>query len=232
MCDGGDRGAVERLLRALGRFDYPPEVRAHLEVLADVRLRERGNRIAARAAINAALGAILATRPREEWMQALAAERLPFAPVNTLAEALADPPGGGARHGGPHTVAGRRHLPGVRQPDQAVRRRPRHLHAAADARAAHPGGAGRRAGLRRSADRRLLASGAFAAATDRHAPGHDPPAGSGGARTGTAGERTVARPEAGADHGTAIAGETAMGASVAGPPEPPRGAATGPGAGA
>ena len=79
------------LLRALGRFDYPPEVRAHLEMLADARLRQRGNRLAARGPINAALGAILATRPREVWMEALAAERLPFAPVNTLAEALADP---------------------------------------------------------------------------------------------------------------------------------------------
>ena len=79
------------LLRALGRFDHPAEVRAHLELLADARLRRRGNRIAARGPINAALGAILATHPREVWMEALAAERLPFAPVNTLAEALADP---------------------------------------------------------------------------------------------------------------------------------------------
>ena len=79
------------LLRALGRFDYPPEVRAHLEILADARLHRRGNRIAARGPINAALEAILATRPREVWMEALAAERLPFAPVNTLGEALADP---------------------------------------------------------------------------------------------------------------------------------------------
>ena len=79
------------LLRALGRFDHPPEVRAHLELLADARLRRRGNRIAARGPINAALRAVLATCPREVWMEALAAERLPFAPVNTLAEALADP---------------------------------------------------------------------------------------------------------------------------------------------
>ncbi len=79
------------LLRALGRLDHPPEVGTHLQMLADGRLRSRGHRIAARDAINAALEAILATRPREEWMAALAAERLPFAPVNTLAEALADP---------------------------------------------------------------------------------------------------------------------------------------------
>ena len=98
------------LLRALGRLEHPPAVRTHLETLADARLRTRGNRIAARNAINAAMEAILATRPREDWMQALAAERLPFAPVNTLAEALADPqaeargmvapiplPGGGSR---------------------------------------------------------------------------------------------------------------------------------------
>ncbi len=79
------------LLRALGTLDHPPEVRAYLEALADARLRERLNRTRARAAINAAMSAILATRPREQWMEVLAAERLPFAPVNTLEEALADP---------------------------------------------------------------------------------------------------------------------------------------------
>ena len=220
------------LLRALGRFDYPPEVRAHLEVLADARLRERGNRIAARAAINAALGAILATRPREEWMQALAAERLPFAPVNTLAEALADP-----------QVAARDMVVRIPLPDGGTCPAPGNPIKLSDAGPdtyTPPPTLGQHTrevladvlGYDEARIAGLLASGAFAAATDRHAPGHDPPAGSGGARTGTAGERTVARPEAGADHGTAIAGETAMGASVAGPPEPPRGAATGPGAGA
>ena len=220
------------LLRALGRLDHPPEVREHLEMLADARLRKRTNRIAARAAINAALGAILATRPREEWMQALAAERLPFAPVNTLAEALADPqvaardmvvriplPAGGTCPASGNPIKLSDAGPDTYTPPPTLGQHTREV--LADV-----------LGYDEARIAGLLASGAFAAATDRHASGHDPPAGSGGARTGTAGERTVARPEAGADHGTAIAGETAMGASVAGPPEPPRGAATGPGAGA
>ena len=79
------------LLRALQAFDYPPAVQPHLEAIAGERLHERRHRIEARAEVNAALSALFATRPRAVWMEALAAARLPVAPVNTLEEALADP---------------------------------------------------------------------------------------------------------------------------------------------
>ena len=172
------------LLRALGRFDYPPGVRAHLETLADAGLRKRGIRIAARAAINTALAAILATRPREQWMAALAAERLPFAPVNTLAEALADP-----------QAVARGMVASVPLPDGGscpASGNPIKLSdAGADTYTPAPK-LGQHTcevlagvlGYDEARVARLLASGAFTAAAHR-APGHDPPAG-GGARPGAA----------------------------------------------
>ena len=178
------------LLRALGRLDHPPELREHLEMLADARLRKRTNRIAARAAINAAMAAILATRPREQWMQALAAERLPFAPVNTLAEALADP-----------QTAARGMVARIPLPDGGTcpaSGNPIKLSDAGPDTYTPPPTIGQHTpevlanvlGYDEARVARLLKSGAFTAAADR-AAGHGPPAG-GGARP-PARPRRVAR---------------------------------------
>ena len=204
------------LLRALGRLDHPPEVREHLEMLADARLRKRSNRIAARAAINAAMTAILATRPREQWMEALAAERLPFAPVNTLAEALADPqaaargmvariplPDGGTcpASGNPIKLSGAG--PDTYTAPPLLGQHTREVLAGV-------------LGYDEARVARLLESGAFTAAADR-APGHGPPPG-GGARPGS--------PEKGGAAGTTEARTDCEAATRCGPTAGAGGAAS------
>ena len=204
------------LLRALGRLDHPPEVREHLEMLADARLRKRTNRIAARAAINAALAAILATRTREQWMEALAAERLPFAPVNTLAEALADPqaaargmvariplPDGGTcpASGNPIKLSGAG--PDTYTAPPLLGQHTREVLAGV-------------LGYDEARVARLLESGAFTAAADR-APGHGPPPG-GGARPGS--------PEKGGAAGTTEARTDCEAATRCGPTAGAGGAAS------
>ena len=134
--------------------------------------------------LNAAMTAILATRPREQWMEALAAERLPFAPVNTLAEALADPqaaargmvariplPDGGTcpASGNPIKLSGAG--PDTYTAPPLLGQHTREVLAGV-------------LGYDEARVARLLESGAFTAAADR-APGHGPPAG-GGARPGPA----------------------------------------------
>ena len=204
------------LLRALGRLDHPPEVREHLEMLADARLRKRTNRIVARAAINAALAAILATRTREQWMEALAAERLPFAPVNTLAEALADPqaaargmvariplPDGGTcpASGNPIKLSGAG--PDTYTAPPLLGQHTREVLAGV-------------LGYDEARVARLLESGAFTAAADR-APGHGPPPG-GGARPGS--------PEKGGAAGTTEARTDCEAATRCGPTAGAGGAAS------
>ena len=204
------------LLRALGRLDHPPEVREHLEMLADARLRKRSNRIAARAAINAAMTAILATRPREQWMEALAAERLPFAPVNTLAEALADP-----------QAAARGMVARIPLPDGGTcpaSGNPIKLSDAGPDTYTAPPLLGQHTrevlagvlGYDEARVARLLESGAFTAAADR-APGHGPPPG-GGARPGS--------PEKGGAAGTTEARTDCEAATRCGPTAGAGGAAS------
>ena len=216
------------LLRALGRLDHPPEVRAHLEVLADARLRERGNRIAARAAINAAMTAILATRPREQWMQALAAERLPFAPVNTLAEALADPqaaargmvariplPDGGTCPASGNPIKLSDAGPDTYTPPPLLGQHTREVLAGV-------------LGYDEARVARLLESGAFTAAADR-APGRGPPPG-GGARPGSPEKGGAAgTTEARTDCEAATRCDPTAGAGGATSSAAAPGAATGPG---
>ena len=204
------------LLRALGRLDHPPEVREHLETLADARLRKRGNRIAARAAINAAMTAILATRPREQWMEALAAERLPFAPVNTLAEALADPQAvargmvariplsdGGTCPASGNPIKLSDAGPDTYTPPPLLGQHTREVLAGV-------------LGYDEARVARLLESGAFTAAADR-APGHGPPPG-GGARPGS--------PEKGGAAGTTEARTDCEAATRCGPTAGAGGAAS------
>lgn len=53
--------------------------------------RRQAGRLHARARIDAAIGERLATRPRHEWLARLRAADIPCAPVQTIAEVLADP---------------------------------------------------------------------------------------------------------------------------------------------
>lgn len=79
------------LVEVLSGFDFPPDLKRHIELIHDPRLVDRVERIRERDALNAAMTALLATQPREVWMEAFAAEGLAFAPVNTIGDALADP---------------------------------------------------------------------------------------------------------------------------------------------
>ncbi len=69
------------LLRAIRRLDLE----------TDPRFATREDRIRNYDDLRAELAAVFATRPRSEWLKALAIERVPSAPVNGLPEALTDP---------------------------------------------------------------------------------------------------------------------------------------------
>jgi len=57
----------------------------------DPRHRTNSDRRAARAEIVTEIQAILATRPRAEWLRVLAEARVPAGPINRLDEVVADP---------------------------------------------------------------------------------------------------------------------------------------------
>ncbi|MBI4183677.1 MAG: CoA transferase [Proteobacteria bacterium] len=69
------------LCRALGREEW----------LADPRFAGMTPRVRNRAEVDALVGARIAEEPAAVWIVRLKAERVPFAPVNDYAEALADP---------------------------------------------------------------------------------------------------------------------------------------------
>ena len=62
-----------------------------LELNADPRFAIRTGRVANYTALCDELGARFATAPREHWMKLLQAHDVPFAPANTMLEALDDP---------------------------------------------------------------------------------------------------------------------------------------------
>ncbi|MCH7608785.1 MAG: CoA transferase [Chloroflexi bacterium] len=83
-----------RLVDALGAASYPPalpELEGHLAYLRSERLNDRVQRLEERSRINEALGALLATGPREGWVALLTSAGVPAAPVNSVEEAVADP---------------------------------------------------------------------------------------------------------------------------------------------
>jgi crotonobetainyl-CoA:carnitine CoA-transferase CaiB-like acyl-CoA transferase len=80
ICVGNDRLFV-KLCAVLGRPEWP----------GDPRFTGNRARLANRAALNDAINAVLATRGRARWLAALEAAGVPCAPINSLAEALAQP---------------------------------------------------------------------------------------------------------------------------------------------
>ena len=79
------------LVDALAAQSYPSELRTHLDYLRQETLGDRVTRLEERASINEALGALLATRPRDEWTALLSAAGVAVAPVNSVEDAVADP---------------------------------------------------------------------------------------------------------------------------------------------
>ncbi|RPH40076.1 MAG: CoA transferase [Burkholderiales bacterium] len=80
LCVGNDRLFV-KFAQVLGRTDWP----------ADPRFRSNRDRLAHKAELLAQIRAVLATRPRAEWMAALEAAGVPCAPIHSVPEALSQP---------------------------------------------------------------------------------------------------------------------------------------------
>ena len=77
----GNKAQWEKLALVLGRPDLP----------ADPRFVINQDRIRHRAALNAVLDTIFLSRPKQHWIDALAAVGVPCGPVNELDEVFADP---------------------------------------------------------------------------------------------------------------------------------------------
>ena len=80
ICAGNDR-LFAKFAQVLGRPDWP----------TDPRFRGNRDRLANKAELIAAIGAILRTRPRADWMDRLEAAGVPCAPIHTVPESLAQP---------------------------------------------------------------------------------------------------------------------------------------------
>lgn len=81
MVAAGNNALFAKLADSLG----------HAEWSSDPRFATNRDRLAHREALNAAIGLVIRTRTRCEWEARLNAAGVPAAPVNTIAEALADP---------------------------------------------------------------------------------------------------------------------------------------------
>lgn len=71
----------ERLAKALG----------HEEWLADPRFADNAGRVGHRAEIDAAVGAVVATRSKSDWVDLLVAAGVPCVPIQNAAELMVDP---------------------------------------------------------------------------------------------------------------------------------------------
>jgi formyl-CoA transferase len=80
ICVGNDR-LFARLCGMFGTKQW----------LEDPRYRDNRARLRNRDALAAEMNALLATRPRAEWLERLEAAGVPCAPIHTLAEAVAQP---------------------------------------------------------------------------------------------------------------------------------------------
>jgi formyl-CoA transferase len=77
---GNDR-LFERLCGVIGKPEW----------ITDVRFSGNRARIENRAALIAAISEVIATKPRQTWIEKLTEARVPCAPVNTIPEVLRDP---------------------------------------------------------------------------------------------------------------------------------------------
>lgn len=80
ICVGNDRLFV-KFSHTLGRPDWPE----------DARFRSNRDRLLNKAALLAEIRALLAARPRAEWLARLEAAGVPCAPIHTVPEALGQP---------------------------------------------------------------------------------------------------------------------------------------------
>lgn len=78
-------GANDRLFRRIA------ETLGHPEWADDPRFRTNADRVRHRAALEAAMEAVLRTRAVDEWVAALTAAGVPASPINTVDRALEDP---------------------------------------------------------------------------------------------------------------------------------------------
>jgi crotonobetainyl-CoA:carnitine CoA-transferase CaiB-like acyl-CoA transferase len=91
------------------------EVLGHPEMAGDSRYDSNAKRVAARPELVRWIEGRLATRPRDEWVEAFTAAGLPAGPINDVAQVFADPQ---VQHRAmsvevDHPTAGRIRLPGI-----------------------------------------------------------------------------------------------------------------------
>ncbi|MEX2598186.1 MAG: CoA transferase, partial [Dehalococcoidia bacterium] len=79
------------LAETLGQQPWPAQAEPDLRFLQDPGLLQRKARLGQREAINAALERLLAYRTRTEWTEEFSKAGIPFAPVNTVEDAVSDP---------------------------------------------------------------------------------------------------------------------------------------------
>ena len=80
--------AFVQAIRASG---YDASLEPDVAFLSDSRLEDRVARLKEREAINDSIARVLADRPRAAWIADFQAAGIPFAPVNSVEDALADP---------------------------------------------------------------------------------------------------------------------------------------------
>lgn len=80
LCVGNDR-LFAKFAQVAGRPDWPE----------DPRFRSNRDRLANKAELLAQVRAVLATRPRADWLAAFEAAGVPCAPIHTVPEAMAQP---------------------------------------------------------------------------------------------------------------------------------------------
>ncbi len=79
------------LIEALKSLTFPAELRREVDWLARDEFNDPKARLVERQAINGVLTKVFATRDREAWMADFLKAGIPFAPVNSLEDAVTDP---------------------------------------------------------------------------------------------------------------------------------------------
>lgn len=87
-------GQAQHLILAVGndgQFAKFCAVAGHPEWASDARFRHNADRVRHRDILVPLLTAVMATRPKADWLGALEAAKVPCGPINNLAEVFADP---------------------------------------------------------------------------------------------------------------------------------------------